>query len=209
MKTTNRTLTAALALTLALGMTACGSDDTPTTETPGDGVAVETPAGTTTTGDATNDDTTGTASTTTDDSSTATGGGDLTGAALAAIATAETETGGVAYEIDDQDDDQAWDVHVRVDDRSVEVTVTADGSEVLQTQDDDLDSEDRAALDAATVTLAEAIEAAVNEVGGVLDDAELKTGDGQQAWEVTVDADDRDDVDVLLSLTGEVIATDS
>lgn len=214
MKTTNRTLTATLALTLALGLAACGTDDTPSISTAGQ------PAGEASSDAATADDTTAddTASdaadeTTGDDSAAATDAGaadDLTAAALAAIATAEAEVDGTAYEIDDQDDDGTWEVDVRVGDRSVEITVSADGATVVNTDDDDdLDSDDRAALDAATITLTEAIEIAINEVGGVLDDADLETDDGQHGWDVTVDTDAKDDVDVLVSVTGEVIKVDN
>lgn len=207
MKTTKRTLTTALALTLALGLTACGSDDTPTTETPAEGVAVETP---TETGDDADADTTTSAD---EPAATATApsadpDADLTDIALAAIRTAEAEAGGEAYEIDDTDDDGTWEVDVRVGDRSVEVTVDPEGTTVLETEDDDLDGEDRAALDAATVTLTEAIEIAIDEAGGVLDDAELETDDGRQAWEVTVDTEEHDDLEVLVSVTGDVIKVD-
>ena len=213
MTTTNRTLTATLALTLALGLAACGTDDTPSISTAGQPAAEASSEPTT---DSAADDST--ASDTADDTNggddaAATDAGsadDLTAAALAAIATAEAEAGGTAYEIDDQDDDGTWEIDVRVGDRSVEITVSADGATVVETDDDDdLDSDDRAALDAATITLTEAIEIAINEVGGVLDDAELETDDGQHAWEVTVDTDAKDDVDVLVSVTGEVIKVDN
>jgi len=212
MKTTKSTLTTALALTLALGLSACGSDDTPTTESPEEGVAVETPAGT---GDDSPDTTTSADEATSTDESTATGtttpadpDADLTDIALTAIRTAEAEAGGEAYEIDDIDDDGTWEVDVRVGDRSVEVTVDSEGTTVLETEDDDLDGEDRAALDAATVTLTEAIEIAIDEAGGVLDDAELETDDGRQAWEITVDTGEHDDLEVLVSVTGDVIKVD-
>ena len=136
-------------------------------------------------------------------------GDDLTAVALTAVATAEAETDGTAYEIDDQDDDGTWEVDVRVDDRSVEVTVAADGTAVESTEDDDLDDDDRAALDAATITLAEAVELAVAEVGGVLDDAELEEEDGSFFWEVTLDGTESgDDVEVKVSVTGEILQTE-
>lgn len=135
--------------------------------------------------------------------------GDLTVLGLAAIAGAEAETGGVAFGIDDQDDDGTWEVDVRVGDQHVEVTMSADGQTVESTGEDDLDDDYRAGLDQATITLAEAIERATAEVGGTLDDAELDEDDGRYAWDVTVDAPDRDDVDVKIDVaTGEIIEVD-
>src|SRR5699024_4025400 len=136
-------------------------------------------------------------------------GDDVTGTVLAAIATAEAETGGTAYETDDQDSDGSWEINVRVDDGSLEVTVSDDGSEVIRTEEERLDPEDRDALDAATITIVDAIQIALEEVDGTLDDAELETDDGEQYWEVTIDLDDGHSVEVLVSVTGEVLGTDS
>lgn len=235
MNTSKRlTVTTALALTLSLGLTAC-SDDEPDVETPVDEPGTTAPAETGSddaddadddqgddaddsagdTGDDNADDGANTGDDDADDenedASTGAPGDDLTAIALVAIETAEAEAGGTAYEIDDQDEDGTWEVDVRVDDRSVEVTVSADGTEVTETEDDDLDDDDRAALDAATITLREAIELAVAEAGGVLDDAELEGEDDGEPhhWEVTVDTDDQDDIEVLISVTGEVLGTDS
>lgn len=222
MNTSKRlTVTTALALTLSLGLTACG-DNEPDVEQPADDPASSAPAETTTTDDggddtgATEDASASEAPSGADDAgdTTAPGGdagSDLTAIALVAIDTAEAEAGGTAYEIDDQDDDGTWEVDVRVGDRSVEVTVSADGTQVVGTEDDDLDDDDRAALDASTITLAEAIELAVAEAGGVLDDAELEGEDDGRPhhWEVTVDTDRDDDVEVLISVTGEALGTDT
>lgn len=217
-------LTLALALTAALGLSACADEADPVT-TPGaagttDAPVVATPDATgddatddaddTGSGDdATSDDATSGAATDAAGSASGLTGAELTSAALDAIDTAEAETGGVAYQIDDQDDDGTWEVDVRVDDRSVEVRVAADGGSVEATEDDDLDDDDRAALDAATITLAEAIEAAIGEAGGHLDDAELDEENGTHAWEVSLDGTGQgDDVDVKVSVTGEVLTTE-
>ena len=99
---------------------------------------------------------------------------------------------------------------MRVDDRSVEVTVSADGTTVVSTEEDDLDSDDRDALDAASITLVEAIKIAVQEVGGVLDDAELEEEDGTYGWEISLDGTDSgDDIEVLVSIDGQVLRTDA
>ena len=112
MKTqTNRTLTAALALALAVGLSACGGEgdagdgvnpQTPTTSQPAEETGAEATTEDATTGDA--------SGATTEDTQAATDAGDLTATALLAIGTAEQETGGTAYEIDDQDRDGTWEV---------------------------------------------------------------------------------------------------
>lgn len=207
-------LTIALALATTLGLSACADEDPVSAGVSPD--ATESVAS----GDATDDaDDSDDATDDGDDSDDADSSGpvavpapsdDPTAIALAAIATAEEEAGGTAYEVDDQDDDGTWEVDVRVGDRSVEVTVSADGATVVGTEEDDLDGDDAAGLDAATISLTEAIEAAVAEVGGVLDDAELDEEDGTHAWKITVDgADAGDDVEVLVSVTGEVLRTDA
>lgn len=219
---TSRTMTAALALALAVGLTACGSD-----EEAGDGVTVGSPSASETTTDATTpvtddadeaddaddtDDDTGTSDDDGTGSSHASGSADVTAAALEAVATAEAEAGGTAYAVDDQDDDGGWEVDVATADRSVEVTVSADGLTVVGTEEDDLDDDDRAVVEAAETTLREAVEAAVAEVGGVLDDAELDEEDGSPVWEVTLDRTDGgdDDVDVRVdAVTGDVSRDDS
>lgn len=131
-------------------------------------------------------------------------------AALRAIATAEKAENGKAFEIDDEDDDNTWEVDVMVGDRSIEVKVSADGNTVIsRDDDDDADNDDRARLDRAQITLAQAIEAALREVPGLLDDAELDDEDNRDVWEVTIDAPDNDDVDVYVSpQDGTIIKVD-
>ncbi|WP_131103925.1 PepSY domain-containing protein [Ornithinimicrobium sufpigmenti] len=215
-------LSAGFALALALGLGGCSSEDAeaPTQPTAQDAVGDDTTApetgdtGTPAAGDAGTQDAGDSANTgdaaeatpdgTTDGTSASTTG-DATAQALQAIQTAEEEAGGTAYAIDDQDDDGSWEVDVVVGDRSVEVTVGADGS-VVGTEDDDLDDDDRAGVDAATITLSEAIEQAVGEVGGHLDEAELDEDDGSHFWDVSLDGTDRgDDIEVTVSVTGEVL----
>lgn len=214
MKTTKTTaLTAAFALALTLGLGACSDDDADTPTQPAVQETTDdqaTDEQTTDDGvDATGDDAGATA---TDEAGAGTGSGDtadITAQALDAIAAAEEASGGVAYEIDDQEDDGSWEVDVAVDDRSVEVTVDANGT-VVRTDDDDLDDDDRAGLAAATITLTEAIELAVAEVGGHLDDAELEEDDGQHYWEVSVDGTDQgDDIEVKVSVTGQILGIDN
>ncbi|MFZ8758395.1 PepSY domain-containing protein [Microbacterium sp. HMH0099] len=136
-----------------------------------------------------------------------TGGGSDTAStwetAVAAATTAESSAGGRAIELD-QEDDGTWEVHVAAGDREVEVRVSADGSTVDSSRDDD---EDRAALDSAVTTLADAIRiaAAQNPSGAGIDDVTLDDEDGTWAWEVGF----RDDVDVYVSAAdGAILRTD-
>ena len=87
--------------------------------------------------------------------------------------------------------------------------VSADGKSVVESEDDDLDDDDRAGLDAASITLSDAIMTAIDEKGGVLDDAELEEENGTHYWEVTVDGTDSgDDVEVKIGVTnGSVIGS--
>lgn len=211
MTMTRTALGASAALALALTLSACGGD------APADGgSSVTAPSTSTSSPTATessspSDDDNSTTPTDSATSAPADGGtgtstDDRTASGLAAITTAESETGGVAYAIDDSDDDGGWEVTVRTGDSSVEVRVGADGA-VVGTEPDDLDGDDRQILDGVQITLVQAIEAAVAETGGVLDDADLSDDDDDQASvEVTVDTADRTDVDVHLDpVTGEVL----
>ncbi|WP_079576497.1 hypothetical protein [Krasilnikoviella flava] len=164
----------ALALTLGLVLTACADDS-------GDGAA---PAGGTTT--STDDPATSGA---TDDGASPSASAvpeHRTAAGLLAIATAEKKAGGTAFAIDDPDRDNTWEIGVATGKISVEVEVSADGTEVVGTRDDDLDADDRQAIADAKFSITQAIERTVATSGGDLDDAELDEDDGRFQWSVTV-----------------------
>ncbi|WP_188550990.1 PepSY domain-containing protein [Sediminivirga luteola] len=124
---------------------------------------------------------------------------------LAAVAAAEEETGGTAFEIDS--DDGAWEVHVAVGDDEIEVRVDSTGQEVLGTErEGGLDSDDREGLEAAQISLSEAVIIAINESGasGPLDDVDLTREDGRHAWDVNFD-----DLEVYVDVTdGSIIKID-
>ncbi|MCR8671085.1 hypothetical protein [Agrococcus sp. HG114] len=134
------------------------------------------------------------------DPSASAGGVEGLSAALAAIELAESATGAVAFEIDDQDDDRAWEVTLADGERQLTVIVSGDGSQVVSTaEDDEVDAADRSALDSAQVAIAEAIETAADEVGdgAAFDDASLEDhGGDSQAWEVSFE----DETDVMVSI---------
>jgi uncharacterized membrane protein YkoI len=176
---------AALALSLGLALTACADDS-------GDG---STPADETTTSagadDGASPGTDDTDDTATDDDASPSASASAspeprTAAGLLAIATAEKKAGGTAFAIDDPDRDNTWEVDVATGKISVEVEVSADGTEVVRTEEDDLDADDRRALADAKFSITQAIERTVATAGGDLDDAELDEDDGRYHWSVTV-----------------------
>ncbi|MCK9794441.1 PepSY domain-containing protein [Isoptericola sp. 4D.3] len=174
---------AALALSLGLALTACADDS-------GDG---STPADETTTSagadDGASPGTDDTDDTATDDDASPSASASpehRTAAGLLAIATAEKKAGGTAFAIDDPDRDNTWEVDVATGKISVEVEVSADGTEVVRTEEDDLDADDRRALADAKFSITQAIERTVATAGGDLDDAELDEDDGRYHWSVTV-----------------------
>lgn len=138
--------------------------------------------------------------------STGGAGGDHAGV-LAAIDLAESETGGTAFEVDDADGDN-WEIYVASESDEIEVLVSPDGTEVLENErEGSLDDEDRAGLDAATITISEAIEIAAEHGTGSIDDVKLDDEDGGIfAWEVTF----TDDVEVYINVAdGEILRVET
>ncbi|WP_407319623.1 hypothetical protein UQW22_04145 [Isoptericola halotolerans] len=197
----------ALALMLGLTLTAC-SDDPPTAETPvdpGSASADPTDEADAATGDAAGEDDDGAdGGAGTDDGGGSDAGsealGDRTTTALAAVATAEAEVEGAAYAIGDDDEGSSWEVDVALGDETVVASVDGTGGQVLGTETDDLDDDDRAALDAASVGLPEAIQRVVGESGGTLEDAELETDGGVAHWKVSVLTSAGDEEEYLVDL---------
>ena len=181
-------LAAAGALVFTLG--ACGGNDKPAES--GSSVSPVTPAVPPTAGGPATDSTSAPLNAADTDARNA--------AALAAIATAEKTAGGKAYEIDDEDNDQAWEVDVMVGDKSVEVKVSADGTTAQGQKDDgNADDDDKTRLGRSKTTLTQGIEAALKEVPGALDDVDLDDDNNVDVWKVTIDAPDNDDVEVYVA----------
>ncbi len=217
-----KSLSLAASAAAVLVLSACGSQgDEPAPEEDDGGASAEESAGGSTTEEAADGESDeGTA----DSGSAGNGageGGQERGApvedAEAAIATAEEEVGGAAYEVDfeeaddDDDDDDEQEPHWNVDlisgDREWEVRVSADGTEVLGSEEDDADSDEMSALDATTVSLAEAISTAAEDVTGDFDDASLEDDGGTVHWEVSIYAEGEQrsqDIDVDAE-SGEII----
>ncbi|MDO5681472.1 MAG: PepSY domain-containing protein [Propionibacteriaceae bacterium] len=130
-------------------------------------------------------------------------------AALQAISTAADAAKGTPFEIDAEDDEGAWEVHVMVDTRTHEVEVSADGRTVTKQEDEEADRDDTRRLGQAGLSLSHAIEAALREVPGTLDDVELADDNDIAVWEVTIDTPDADDVEVLIDVRdGRVVRVD-
>lgn len=201
----------------ALGLAACGSDatdpgDAVTPVVPQDTAIVNTPRADdpvdsapaeTTDPAATDDGTQGTPA------APAPGGDQMAalGEIQRAIQLAETESGGVAYKIDDEDNDDAWEVDVLLPDGTgMEVTVDHEGTEVLGTEADD----DPDVTELPSTTLLDAISAAIAHTPGTLDDAELDEEDGRLVWKVELDATaNGDDFEIHLDpATFQVLKTD-
>jgi uncharacterized membrane protein YkoI len=105
--------------------------------------------------------------------------------AVTAINTAEASAGGRAFELEREDG--TWQIHVAVGDREVEVHVASDGTTVQSSNDDDgIDADERAALDAAVTTLADAVRIGTTENPGGerLDEVQLDEEAGTWTWQV-------------------------
>lgn len=102
-----------------------------------------------------------------------------------------------------------WDVDVLIGETVYEIKVnTADGS--TRTDDEEgADSDDREAA-SATVTIAQAIDAALTEVPGGIDEVSWDDDDDDRGWHVDVDTENGDDVEVHVdSESGEVLRVEN
>lgn len=138
----------------------------------------------------------------------ATQGGDPN-TAQDAIETAESEVGGEAMDLD-YDDDGEWEIEVVTNGEYTEVTVSADGGTVQETDDpDSLDSEDQSEFDAAEISLADAITTATDAHPGNIDEVELDTEDGTVVYDVDlyVGADNSELRVYVDAANGEIIKT--
>lgn len=193
MKASRLTLTMLSAAAL-IGASACSNADKPVgpadsqTDRPGDSSSMSSDSDS-------SSDSSGSESTS---SSSSTSSAAQVDPVLAAIAAAEEEAGGTAYEVDDQDEDGTWEIDVSTGDRSVEVEVASDGTATAG-EEEDLDDDDRAGLEAAKVDLAQAITTALEEVDGTFDEAELEKEQDAHHWKVSIDVNG-DDRDVLVDV---------
>lgn len=199
MRTPTRLLTTTALLLVVAPLAACGSADDGDAD-PGVPPVTLPPTGTPTT------DPTGQPTSGTETPGTPPGDGAVNDGALEAIALAEAEAGGTAYEIDRERNRDGWEVAVAVDGIEIEVFVDLTGTEVLGTErEGSIDRDELDALAGATVSLADAIRTAVDETGSVLDEAEIDVDDGLAYWKVELEDDSEVKVDVA---TGDVLEVD-
>jgi uncharacterized membrane protein YkoI len=216
-----RTLSLAVpAAAAALALSACGSGGEATTSED-DTAAADTPEETT----APTEETTAPAGTESGGPASSLARSGELSAALAAVETAEQEAGGTAYDLDfdeadddddDDDDDRDdaddlreahWSVSGFDGDREWEVHVSEDGASVLGTEEDRADDDDRREAEAASVTLVEALETAVGDTPGTVDDASLDEEGGTLAWEISIYPEGQDrSTDVYVDAeSGEIV----
>lgn len=129
-------------------------------------------------------------------------------AALTALQRAEEAAEGVAYQLDRRDDG-SWRVDVAVGAAEVEVTVAADGSQVVSRLDrGPLDADDAAGVAAATVPARRAVETALQGDDGFVEEVELDREGAGFRWVVHLERPD-DDLEVHVDVTtGEVLRVD-
>jgi uncharacterized membrane protein YkoI len=124
---------------------------------------------------------------------------------VSAVVRAESDAGGRAFDLD-RDDDGTWEVHVAANGRDTDLRISADGGQVLSRGDADaLDAEDRAALEKAGTTMADAVRTAVaaHGVGGV-EEVDIERAGGVPVWQVAFD----DGAQIAISLSdGSVVPT--
>ena len=104
---------------------------------------------------------------------------------IAAVVAAESDAGGRAFEVEIEGETAR--VHVAVDARDVEVEVEVAGPTVTNRHDDgELEADDRAALDAASTSLADGVRIAAAAHGRDRGVAEVgvQTTDRTAAWKV-------------------------
>lgn len=163
----------------ALALTACtdsGTTTTTVTETTTAQAQDQTPP-------TENTQTTTQATTETTTQSPATGEDPVFAAIDAVLA---THSGGIVTDIDREDGRVAYDIDVVVGNEVLELEVDADGS--IREDEREGDDDDVAEARAATVTAADAIRQALEQVqGGVLDEAELDEDDGMIKWDIDLD----------------------
>lgn len=107
--------------------------------------------------------------------------------ALKAIDTAEKEIGGKVVDLDWDDDKSGWEVEVYKGGKIHEIKIAADGSKIIERDDvENADADDRREYDAIKTDIRKAIETALKDTPGSLDDVSVDEEQGQIMWEVDV-----------------------
>ncbi|MDF2044640.1 MULTISPECIES: hypothetical protein [Microbacterium] len=122
---------------------------------------------------------------------------------VAAVVRAESDSGGRAVDLE-REDDGSWEVRVAMSGRAEDLRISADGGQVLSRGEaDTLDAEDRAALERAGTTMADAVRTAVAAHGdGSVEEVGIERAEGGSVWRVSFDTG----ADVTISLAdGSVV----
>ena len=118
--------------------------------------------------------------------------------------------GSRAFDLEHEDDGNAYEIDVTDGTTVTEVRISSDGTSVQRTETDDLDGDDQRELEAATVEMAEAVDIALGEQGGLVTDVELDTENDVVIWEVQVRASDDVEHDVDIdAASGDVLKVDT
>lgn len=111
---------------------------------------------------------------------------------------------GVITELDT--DDSYYEIFVYDGETEWELEVDRESFEIIDTEDDGIDSDDQEKAEAVEIDFVEALVTAADEGGAIADEAELDTEDGTVVWEIVLTNDVEVYVDVV---TGEVVKVDS
>ncbi|MDO5618870.1 PepSY domain-containing protein [Kocuria sp.] len=199
------TTTVLTSAALALALSGCGTQPGADDDVDGANSGTPVPTAEQTTAQA---DPTATTATDEATAGAATSGGDAN-SAQNAIENAQSQVGGEATEID-FDDDNEWEVTLVSDGQSTEVTLSADGGDIVKQDDpDSLDSDDQQEFDSAQISLADAITTATDQHPGNIDEAELTTEDGTVAYKVDlyIGADNSELTVYVDASNGDVLKT--
>lgn len=132
--------------------------------------------------------------------------------ALKAIDTAEKEIGGKVVDLDWDDDKSGWEVEVYKGGKIHEIKIAADGSKIIERDDvENADADDRREYDAIKVDIRKAIETALKDTPGSLDDVSVDEEQGQIMWNVEIYPEGGgSDVDIYIDVkSGKILKRDS
>lgn len=108
--------------------------------------------------------------------------------------------------IEFDDEGSHVEVHLAVDGTEIELEVDPSTFDVTQVEEESLDSDDQAAVEAASITMEEAVEIAETEGNAEAQQGELDSENGTVVFDIELN----DDSDLIIDAsTGEVLATDS
>mgnify|MGYP002721478847 CR=1 FL=1 len=111
---------------------------------------------------------------------------------------------GVITELDT--DDSYYEIFVYDGQTEWELEVDRESFEIIDTEDDGIDSDDQEKAEAVEIDIIEALTTAAEEGGAEVEQAELDTEDGTVVWEIEL----TNDVEVYVDVTnGEVVKVDS